>query len=159
MYNQYPHCRIPLYKSAQLLSRLILYAELLQDLLSWTCSTSCRINIVNWFEQLIQFNFYRSEKPLGVRMGSSKDNTPFSPNQSWRLVDNVDFIEAQFSLGDFCLNHFPENLQFARSIQNANSVADLKTTLKPILHLLYTERNDLAEEFTLLLHRINQTTE
>ncbi|WP_283745601.1 hypothetical protein [Sideroxydans sp. CL21] len=71
----------------------------------------------------------------------------------------MDFIEAQFSLGDFCLNHFPENLQFARSIQNANSVADLKTTLKPILHLLYTERNDLAEEFTLLLHRINQTTE
>jgi hypothetical protein len=92
-------------------------------------------------------------------MGSSNDNTPFTPNQSWRLADNVDFIEAQFSLGDFCLNHFPENLQFARAIQGADSVAGLKSALKPILQLLYTERNDLAEEFTLLIHQINQTTD
>jgi hypothetical protein len=92
-------------------------------------------------------------------MDSSKDNSPFTPNQSWRLADNVDFIEAQFSLGDFCLNHFPENLQFARAIQNADSITDIKLALKPVLTLLYTERNDLAEEFTLLIHQINQTTD
>lgn len=92
-------------------------------------------------------------------MESSKDNSLSTPNQSWRLAENVDFIEAQFSLGDFCLNHFPENLQFARSIQNAESVAGIKLALKPILNLLYTERNDLAEEFTSLIHQINQTTE
>ena len=92
-------------------------------------------------------------------MESLKDGTPFTPNQSWRLADNVDFIEAQFSLGDFCLNRFPENLQFARSIQNADSLASLKAALKPVLQLLYTERNELAAEFTLLIHQINQTTD
>lgn len=92
-------------------------------------------------------------------MESSKDNSLSTPNQSWRLADNVDFIEAQFSLGDFCLNHFPENLQLARSIQNAEDIAGIKLALKPILTLLYTERNDLAEEFTSLIHQINQTTE
>jgi len=74
------------------------------------------------------------------------------------LADNIDLIEAQFMLGDFCLNHFPDNPQFARSVQNADSVIGIRNALKPIIQLIATQRNDLTDQFTTLIHDINQTT-
>jgi hypothetical protein len=91
-------------------------------------------------------------------MDSPQNNTPASQNLTWRLGDNIDMIEAQFMLGDFCLNHFPDNPQFARSVQNADSVAGIRNALKPIIQLIATQRNDLTDEFTTLIHDINQTT-
>jgi hypothetical protein len=91
-------------------------------------------------------------------MDSSKNDTPVSQTTTWRLADTIDLIEAQFILGDFCLNHFPDNPQFARSIQGADSVAGIRNALKPIIQLIATQRNDLTDEFTTLVHDINQTT-
>lgn len=76
---------------------------------------------------------------------------------TWRLGDNIDLIEAQFVLGDFCLNRFPGDPQLARSIQNADSVAGIRTALKPIINLIVTQRKELTDEFTTLIHEINQT--
>jgi hypothetical protein len=78
---------------------------------------------------------------------------------SWRLEDGIDFIEAQFSLGDFCLDHFPTQAQFSRAIQNANNVADLRNELKPVVNLIYGERKDLTEAFTSLIFRLNSIKE
>jgi len=78
---------------------------------------------------------------------------------TWRLEDGIDFIEAQFSLGDFCLDHFSSEPQFARSIQNATTVADIRHELKPIINLIYTDRKELTGEFTSLLARLNTTEE
>lgn len=91
-------------------------------------------------------------------MDSPQNNTPASPSMTWRLSDNIDPIEAQFVLGDFCLDHFPDNPQFARSIQNADSVAGIRNALKPIIQLITTQRSDLTDEFTTLIHNINQTS-
>jgi hypothetical protein len=91
-------------------------------------------------------------------MESSQNNSPASQSLTWRLADNIDLIEAQFMLGDFCLNHFPDNPQFARSVQNADSVAGIRNALKPIIQLIATQRNDLTDQFTTLIHDINQTT-
>ncbi|HEY8888525.1 MAG TPA: hypothetical protein VIM35_08545 [Gallionella sp.] len=91
-------------------------------------------------------------------MDSSKKNSPDTQNLTWRLGDNIDVIEAQFVLGDFCLNHFPDNPQFARSIQNTDSISGIRNALKPITHLIITQRSDLTDEFTSLVHAINQTT-
>lgn len=91
-------------------------------------------------------------------MDRPKNNSPAVPNHSWRLLDDIDFIEAQFTLADFCLNRFPEKPQLARSIQNAESVPDIRHALQPIINLIYVERDDLANEFALLIHQINQTT-
>ncbi len=91
-------------------------------------------------------------------MESSPNNSPASQNMTWRLADNIDLIEAQFMLGDFCLNHFPDNPHFARAVQNADSVIGIRNALKPIIQLIATQRNDLTDEFTTLIHGINQTT-
>ena len=91
-------------------------------------------------------------------MDSSKNNSPGNQTLTWRVGDNIDLIEAQFVLGDFCLNHFPDNPQFARSIQNADSVAGIRNALKPIINLIATQRNDISDEFTSLVHEINKTS-
>lgn len=91
-------------------------------------------------------------------MDSPKNNSPVTQSQAWRLGDDIDLIEAQFVLGDFCLNHFPDNPQFARSIQNADSIAGIRNVLKPIINLIVTQRKELTDEFTSLVHQINQTT-
>lgn len=91
-------------------------------------------------------------------MDSPKNNSPVTQSLTWRLGDNIDLIEAQFVLGDFCLNHFPDNPQFARSIQNADSIAGIRNVLKPIINLIVTQRKELTDEFTSLVHQINQTT-
>lgn len=76
---------------------------------------------------------------------------------AWRLDDEVDFIEAQFLLGDFCLDHFPNDPQFSRAIQAAESVADIRNELKPVVNLMQMDRKDLVEEFTALIHQLNAT--
>lgn len=91
-------------------------------------------------------------------MDSSKKDSPVTQNLTWRLGDNIDVIEAQFVLGDFCLNHFPDNPEFARSIQNTESITGIRNALKPITQLIITQRKDLTDEFTSLVHAINQTT-
>ncbi len=91
-------------------------------------------------------------------MDSSQSNTPGAQNLTWRLADNIDLIEAQFVLGDFCLNRFPGDPQFARSVQSADSVAGVRNALKPIINLIVTQRKELTDEFTTLIHEINQTT-
>jgi hypothetical protein len=80
-------------------------------------------------------------------------------NLSWRLEEGVDFVEAQFSLGDFCVDNFPDHPQFARLIQNAEDVAALRKEIKPIVNLIFTERKDLSEAFTTLLKQVNDTKE
>jgi hypothetical protein len=95
---------------------------------------------------------------LGVGMDSSNNNSPRTQNVTWRLGDDIDLIEAQFVLGDFCLNHFPDNPQFARSIQNVDSIAGIRNVLKPIINLIITQRKELTDEFTKLIHDINQTS-
>jgi|GEM_PF-3160816 len=91
-------------------------------------------------------------------MDNSKNDSPVTQNLTWRLGDNIDVIEAQFVLGDFCLNHFPDNPEFARSIQNTESITGIRNALKPITQLIITQRKDLTDEFTSLVHAINQTT-
>ncbi len=91
-------------------------------------------------------------------MDSSKKDSPVAQNLTWRLGDNIDMIEAQFVLGDFCLNHFPDNPQFARSIQNTDSVTGIRNALKPIIEMIITQRKDLTDKFTSLVNEINQTT-
>ena len=78
---------------------------------------------------------------------------------SWRLDDDIDFIEAQFSLGDFCLDHFPNQPQFARAIQNANNTAEIRNELKPVVNLIYGERKELTDAFTSLVFRLNSIKE
>lgn len=91
-------------------------------------------------------------------MDSSKKDSPVTQNLTWRLGDNIDVIEAQFQLGDFCLNHFPENPEFARSIQNADSIQGVRNAIKPVTQLIITQRKDLTDAFASLVHAINQTT-
>ena len=91
-------------------------------------------------------------------MDSSKNDSAGTHNLTWRLGDNIDVIEAQFVLGDFCLNHFPDNPQFARALQNTDSISGIRNALKPITHLIITQRKDLTDEFISLVHAINQTT-
>lgn len=91
-------------------------------------------------------------------MDKSKNNSAGTQNLTWRLGDNIDIIEAQFALGDFCLNHFSDTPEFARSVQNTDSISGLRNALKPITQLILTQRKDLTDEFTSLVHAINQTT-
>jgi len=91
-------------------------------------------------------------------MDNSKKDSPVTQNLTWRLGDNIDVIEAEFVLGDFCLNHFPDNPEFARSIQNADTISGIRNALKPITHLIINQRKDLTDEFTSLIIAINQTT-
>jgi hypothetical protein len=80
-------------------------------------------------------------------------------NRSWRLEENIDLHEAQFLLADFCLDHFPENMQFARAIQNTSSASEIRAALKPVINMIQTRHIHLAEEFTTMIYRINKTTE
>jgi len=90
-------------------------------------------------------------------MDNSKKDSPVTQNLTWRLGDKIDIIEGQFLLSDFCLTHFPDNPQFARSIQNTDSIAGIRNALKPITHMIITQRKDLTDEFTSLINEINQT--
>lgn len=90
-------------------------------------------------------------------MEGTKNDSTVSQNMAWRLGDNVDVIEAQFQLGDFCLNHFPENPEFARTIQNADSIQGVRNAIKPVTQLIITKRKDLTDAFASLVHAINQT--
>jgi len=94
-----------------------------------------------------------SSHSVGKYIGGEMDNSQVT----WRLGDNIDLIEAQFVLGDFCLNHFPDNPQLARSVQSTDSIGSIRTALKPIVNLIVTQHKELTDEFTTLIHEINQT--
>lgn len=91
-------------------------------------------------------------------MDNSKKDSTGTHNLAWRLGDNIDVIEAQFVFGDFCLNHFPDNPEFARSIQNTDSIQGIRNALKSVTQLIITQRKDLTDEFTSLVNAVNQTT-
>lgn len=78
-------------------------------------------------------------------------------NQSVRLADHVDVIEAQFTLSDFCLTHFPEEPQLSRAIQSSNSVAELRNALVPVYQQSYA-KSDLGDALTKLITEINKTS-
>lgn len=75
-----------------------------------------------------------------------------------RLAENIDFLDAQFSLGEFCLNYLPDKPHLSRNIQNANSVSELRHAIAPIYAAFYIVGSSRGSDLTKLIQNINQSS-
>ncbi len=78
-------------------------------------------------------------------------------HQKWKLNDNIDYIEAQFVIGDFCINKFPDNKFLTRAVQTANTVQELRSAISPVVELILNGRQDLSDELTFIVLQLNKT--